>query len=484
MTAFESSFGVGIANRFMLLEEESDEQLDEIQNDGDTEIVKNRKPIVSKSGFKEDNIPISNLNLENKVKQNISDKTTIRKDDIKRYKPNERIQEQNDRQKNMSSINGEKPPQSFEDAKSLGMGRGRPVSNMRGGLGRDVRANKREFDRHSGSDKTGVKPVDKKDGAGSHNWGSIQDTWGNSNDFTESPNNTIDKTEIEDPWSKPEENPDKINFGIDEVHLSKFDDTQDYINKSIHEPDAEDTPEAIQEPEVIHMTLDEWKALQEKEIVKPEYKLRQPGEGEDKSKWKGTYVYKPAENIQLNEIDEENKAHHSNNSTKVGKKLLDINIKYTSHYNSSRGGNFGANRPPFQRPMNQQNGPATNSSEAGGSGFKRGGGAPFNRGGSRGRGGNRGGFDSGNRGGFDNGNRGGFDNGNRGGFDNGNRGGFDNGNRGGFNSGNRGGFNRPSGPNNFGRRNDFPRNNPDGSRNEPLFNDESDFPSLRTVTAK
>lgn len=31
---------------------------------------------------------------------------------------------------------------------------------------------KREFDRQSGSDKTGVKAVDKRDGAGAHNWGS------------------------------------------------------------------------------------------------------------------------------------------------------------------------------------------------------------------------------------------------------------------------------------------------------------------------
>lgn len=30
---------------------------------------------------------------------------------------------------------------------------------------------KREFDRQSGSDKTGVKAVDKREGAGAHNWG-------------------------------------------------------------------------------------------------------------------------------------------------------------------------------------------------------------------------------------------------------------------------------------------------------------------------
>lgn len=45
-----------------------------------------------------------------------------------------------------------------------GRGRGGP----RGGFGG---RGKREFDRHSGSDKTGIKPIEKKDGFGSHNWG-------------------------------------------------------------------------------------------------------------------------------------------------------------------------------------------------------------------------------------------------------------------------------------------------------------------------
>lgn len=30
---------------------------------------------------------------------------------------------------------------------------------------------RREFERHSGSDKTGVKAVEKRDGFGPHNWG-------------------------------------------------------------------------------------------------------------------------------------------------------------------------------------------------------------------------------------------------------------------------------------------------------------------------
>lgn len=33
----------------------------------------------------------------------------------------------------------------------------------------------REFDRHSGSNKSGVKPMDKRSGTGAYNWGNIQD---------------------------------------------------------------------------------------------------------------------------------------------------------------------------------------------------------------------------------------------------------------------------------------------------------------------
>lgn len=41
---------------------------------------------------------------------------------------------------------------------------------MRGGFGSN-RPPRREYERHSGSDKTGVKAVEKRDGFGAHNWG-------------------------------------------------------------------------------------------------------------------------------------------------------------------------------------------------------------------------------------------------------------------------------------------------------------------------
>lgn len=52
-------------------------------------------------------------------------------------------------------------------------GGARNFNNDRGPPNNDRRRQygKREFDRQSGSDKTGVKAVDKREGAGAHNWG-------------------------------------------------------------------------------------------------------------------------------------------------------------------------------------------------------------------------------------------------------------------------------------------------------------------------
>merc|ERR1712183_781465 len=60
--------------------------------------------------------------------------------------------------------------------RGAGRGGGRGRGGDRGGPGgRGGRGGKRDFDRKSGDDKTGVKPVDKKDGSGSHNWGTFED---------------------------------------------------------------------------------------------------------------------------------------------------------------------------------------------------------------------------------------------------------------------------------------------------------------------
>ncbi len=53
----------------------------------------------------------------------------------------------------------------FDDNNQQGGGGG----GGRGGFG------KRQYERRSGSDRTGVKAVEKREGGGAHNWGTMKD---------------------------------------------------------------------------------------------------------------------------------------------------------------------------------------------------------------------------------------------------------------------------------------------------------------------
>lgn len=91
----------------------------------------------------------------------------------------------------------------------------------------------------------GVKAVDKRDGAGAHNWGSVKDT-------IEEGNTT--KT--------VEENGNAAN-------------TAEKNEESGNEQATEQTPV---EEEVKELTLDEWKA-QQQQRAKPQFNIRKAGEG-------------------------------------------------------------------------------------------------------------------------------------------------------------------------------------------------------------
>ncbi|XP_060662483.1 intracellular hyaluronan-binding protein 4.S-like [Drosophila nasuta] len=99
---------------------------------------------------------------------------------------------------------------------------------------------KREFDRQSGSNKTGVKAVDKRKGGGAHNWGSVKQ-------------------------------------GIDDFKQVDMDNEDSGNEETIAEPLINDTHK--------QMGLDEWKALKEQR-PKPNYNLRKAGEGENNAEWR------------------------------------------------------------------------------------------------------------------------------------------------------------------------------------------------------
>lgn len=175
------------------------------------------------------------------------------------------------------------------------------------------RRGKREFDRQSGSDKTGVKHVDKRDGSGPHNWGSNKDVIEEAD-----PNKSAETNEK---WAENEAN---------------------VSNESKGEETSE--PEAPQPEEPKELTLDEWKA-QRAGRAKPTYNIRKAGEGEDPSQWKKMYELKKKED---EEETEEEEYEMNEYPQRVGrqKHVLDIDIQF----NDSRRPGQGRGKGPRSGP--------------------------------------------------------------------------------------------------------------------------------------
>ncbi|XP_073332031.1 SERPINE1 mRNA-binding protein 1 isoform X3 [Pagrus major] len=134
-----------------------------------------------------------------------------------------------------------------------GGGGGRGGRGGRGrGMGRsdgfDSRG-KREFDRHSGSDRS-LKGEEKRGGSGSHNWGTVKDEL-----------NELDQSNVTEENPEGEEHP-----------------PADSENK------RENEVEEVKEEGPKEMTLDEWKAMQDKERAKVEFNIRKVNEGDDWNK--------------------------------------------------------------------------------------------------------------------------------------------------------------------------------------------------------
>ncbi|KAL1425311.1 hypothetical protein MTO96_019285 [Rhipicephalus appendiculatus] len=126
---------------------------------------------------------------------------------------------------------------------------------------------KREFERQSGSDRSGVKPVDKKGGEGSYNWGTVNDDL----EVQLSPFGDESTTEA------AEKSGDETAAGENTVDTSK--DSGVAGEEGVPSENAtEDTKE---------MTLDEYKREQEQKRSRASFNIRKPGEGgEEKAEWK------------------------------------------------------------------------------------------------------------------------------------------------------------------------------------------------------
>ncbi|XP_010743974.1 SERPINE1 mRNA-binding protein 1 isoform X2 [Larimichthys crocea] len=136
-----------------------------------------------------------------------------------------------------------------------GGGRGARGGGRGRGMGRsdgfDSRG-KREFDRHSGSDRSSLKGEEKRGGSGSHNWGTVKDEL-----------NELDQSNVTEENPEGEEHP-----------------PADSENK-------ENEVEEVKDEGPKEMTLDEWKAMQDKERTKVEFNIRKVNEGDE---WKKGFV--------------------------------------------------------------------------------------------------------------------------------------------------------------------------------------------------
>ncbi|XP_061833470.1 SERPINE1 mRNA-binding protein 1-like isoform X2 [Nerophis lumbriciformis] len=135
-------------------------------------------------------------------------------------------------------------------------GRGGGGRGARGGRGRGMGRSdgfdsrgKREFDRHSGSDRSGLKGEEKRGGSGSHNWGNVKDEI-----------NELNQSNVTEENAEGEEHP-----------------PADSENK-------ENEVEEVKEEGPKEMTLDEWKAMQNKERTKMDFNIRKANEGADWNK--------------------------------------------------------------------------------------------------------------------------------------------------------------------------------------------------------
>lgn len=171
---------------------------------------------------------------------------------------------------------------------------------------------KREFDRQSGMVTSGVKPVDKRDGSGSFNWGS-------------------DKDQIEEQL-QVDQNADLDTSG-ENPEKAPADDG----NTAANEDDGPKEEDGQKE-----MTLDEWKALQKRE--KPIFKIRRAGEGENTAQWKKTYVLKKKEKEnsegEEEEDSDEEEVHHGRK-----KVLLPIDFQFADTPTRGRGRGRGRGGP-------------------------------------------------------------------------------------------------------------------------------------------
>ncbi|XP_056148733.1 plasminogen activator inhibitor 1 RNA-binding protein isoform X1 [Lampris incognitus] len=212
---------------------------------------------------------------------------------------------------------GERPPRGRGGGRGGRGGRGRGMGR---GDGFDSRG-KRDFDRHSGNDKS-QKNEEKRSGSGSHNWGNVKDevrraiqfpqsTQTYTNSQTSGSHHPVRDNRQISTWARDahchphvalhadsheDQAKGKIYHGCRQYSASEAEQTAgpEATPEGEEQPPAdsenkENEVEEVKEEGPKEMTLDEWKAMQDKERAKVEFNIRKPNEGAD-SQWKKGYV--------------------------------------------------------------------------------------------------------------------------------------------------------------------------------------------------
>ena len=105
--------------------------------------------------------------------------------------------------------------------------------------------------------------------------------------------------------------------------------------------EGEAAPAAPADEEPKEYTLDEWKAKQG-ERKKPEFNIRKPGEGEDNSQWKKTFVLEKKKIEDEEEEEEEIIDVSAEYPQRVGRqKFLNIDIRFADSRRGTRGRGAG-----------------------------------------------------------------------------------------------------------------------------------------------
>jgi len=256
----------------------------------------------------------------------------------------------------MQDDGGDAKPEDGEDRRQRSGYRGRGNSRGRGRGG--YRGNGRQYDRHSG-DGRGNKPSDKRDGGGSHNWGTPADE--TASDWTSGGGATGGgdgwaATETADVggWGATDAQASAEPSGFDNVQPSGFDNVQpsgfdnvqssgfDNVQSSGFDnvegagdgagENADAGPPKEEEPN--QMTYEEYLEKCNAEKKATVFNVRKAGENEDESQWKNfAPLKKDTQAAYMGGMDEYEKI-----IVRGGRKknLVDLDVKFSNP--SRRGG--------------------------------------------------------------------------------------------------------------------------------------------------